>query len=526
MFHLPIFALPELLRGTIVKIKSALVSVYHKKGFEPLIRTLHQHGVLLYATGGSLDFIQSMGIPVTAVEDVTHFPSILGGRVKTLHPKIFGGILNRRNNQTDVLEVEKHAIPAIDLVVVDLYPFEETVASGAAHHDIIEKIDIGGVSLIRAAAKNFEDVVIITSVDDATYFLENYQLLQGESDLNTRLKLAHQAFSLTSRYDAAIMNYFNGKIPTSKPILHINEHQVMPLRYGENPHQRGYYYGHLEKFFTQLSGKELSYNNLLDCEAAVNLIAEFTSDAGVAAAIIKHNNACGIALRPYAIDAWKAALAADPVSAFGGIIVLNSTVDETTAQEIHAIFFEIIIAPSFTEEAITILTQKKNKIILQLKQLPQERQSIRSALGGYLVQDMDNQPLSKANWNNITERKATTTETDDMLFATKVIRNLKSNAIVLVKQQQLLGSGVGQTSRVDALKQAIAKAHEFGFDLKGAIMASDAFFPFADCVEIAYQAGIEAVVQPGGSIKDKDSIEYCNKNNMTMVLTGKRHFKH
>ena len=509
-----------------VKIKSALISVYNKNGFEPLIKALHQQQVTLFATGGTFDFIQSLNIPVTAVEKVTDYPSILGGRVKTLHPKIFGGILNRRNDANDVMEVEKYNLPCIDLVVVDLYPFEATVASGADESNIIEKIDIGGVSLIRAAAKNFNDVAIIAAANDVTEFLHKYNQGNGEIDLTFRKKLAEKAFANTSHYDSAIFNYFNSKNEASEPCLNLHFNNPVTLRYGENPHQRGFYFGNLKDTFEQLGGKELSYNNMLDCDSAINLIAEFSNEKGVTAAIIKHNNACGIATRENATDAWQAALAGDPVSAFGGIIVLNQHIDESLAKEINAIFFEVIIAPSFAKEAVKVFSEKKNRIILQLKNQLVAKQSIKSALGGYLMQETDSETLNTDGWNNITLRKPTTSETEDMLFAVRVIRNLKSNAITLVKDKQLIGSGAGQTSRVDALKQAIAKAVNFGFNLKNSVMASDAFFPFPDCVEIAKSAGIEAVVQPGGSIKDKDSIEYCNKNNMTMVLTGKRHFKH
>lgn len=507
-----------------VTIKSALISVYDKTGLQPVLESLHSLNVTLYATGGTYDFIQKLNIPVIAVEDVTAYPSILGGRVKTLHPKIFGGILNRRDNNQDVLEIEKFEIPAIDLVIVDLYPFEKTVASGASQEDIIEKIDIGGVSLIRAAAKNFKDVVVISSIDHYEYFLEN--LANGEIETEVREVLAANAFAVTSHYDTAIFNYLNGndnKIFDSLKLSYNNGNQ---LRYGENPHQDGAFFGNIDEIFEKLNGKELSYNNLLDCDAALNLISEFKLNEGATIAVIKHNNACGIATRSTSLQAWADALAGDPVSAFGGILISNAPIDEATAQAMHSLFFEVLIAPAFDAKALTLLMEKKNRIILKLKKLPDTNKLIRSALNGLLAQDKDKIEVTADMLQQVTDKKPTPAETEDMLFANKLVRNTKSNAIILAKNKQLIGSGAGQTSRVDALNQAIAKAIHFGFNLQGAVMASDAFFPFPDCVEIAHKAGITAVIQPGGSIKDKESIEYCNKNSLSMVLTGKRHFKH
>ncbi len=505
-------------------IKSALISVYDKTGLQPVLESLHSLNVTLYATGGTYDFIQKLNIPVIAVEDVTAYPSILGGRVKTLHPKIFGGILNRRDNNQDVLEIEKFEIPAIDLVIVDLYPFEKTVASGASQEDIIEKIDIGGVSLIRAAAKNFKDVVVISSIDHYDYFLEN--LGNGEIETQVREVLAANAFAVTSHYDTAIFNYLNGNDNKVFDALKLSYNNGDQLRYGENPHQDGAFFGNLDEIFEKLNGKELSYNNLLDCDAALNLISEFRPNEGATIAVIKHNNACGIATRPSVLQAWTDALAGDPVSAFGGILVSNAPIDEATAQAMHSLFFEVLIAPSFDSKALALLMEKKNRIILKLKKLPDTNKLIRSALNGILAQDKDMIEVTADMLQQVTDKKPTSAETEDMLFANKLVRNTKSNAIILAKNKQLIGSGAGQTSRVDALNQAIAKAKHFGFDLQGAVMASDAFFPFPDCVEIAHKAGITAVIQPGGSIKDKESIEYCNKNSLSMVLTGKRHFKH
>lgn len=514
-----------------VKIKSALVSVFSKEGLQPLIEALHKQNVTLYATGGTFDFIEKLNIPVTAVEDVTDYPSILGGRVKTLHPKVFGGILGRRENSEDLLQLEKYEIPQLDLVIVDLYPFEKTVASGADEKDIIEKIDIGGISLIRAAAKNFNDVMIIPSCDDYSFLLDLLNKQKGSSAIEDRKRMATRAFAVSSHYDTAIYNYFNKE--NTFDYFKASELQSKTLRYGENPHQQGKFFGSLNDVFEQIHGKELSYNNILDCDAAVNLIGEFSSSLSggegrgeVTCAIIKHTNACGIASRSSLIEAWNAALAGDPVSAFGGIIICNANIDFATAESINKLFFEILIAPSFDDKALSFLTEKKNRIILKLKNLPANTTQLRSALNGMLVQDKDKVEISAASFQFVTDKKPTDVETDDMVFANKLVRNTKSNAIILAKNKQMLGSGAGQTSRVDALNHAIAKAKHFGFDMKGAVMASDAFFPFPDCVEIAHKAGITAIIQPGGSIKDKESIEYCNKNSLSMVLTGKRHFKH
>lgn len=507
-----------------VIINNALISVYNKEGLEPLVRKLHSLNVNFFATGGTYDFIKKLNIPVTAVEDVTSYPSILGGRVKTLHPKIFGGILGRRENEQDIFEMDKFEIPPMDLVVVDLYPFEKTVASGATHEEIIEKIDIGGVSLIRAAAKNYKDVLVVSSVNDYEYFL--HKLEEDDFAPHIRKHLASLSFANTSGYDTAIFNYLDGGFSVISSYLKLSYHDGEELRYGENPHQAGAFFGKLKEVFTQLNGKGLSYNNLLDCDAALNLIAEFIANDGATVAIIKHNNACGVATRPTTLHAWKDALAGDPVSAFGGVIVCNAPIDEQTAREMHSLFFEVLIAPSFDAKALALLTEKKNRIILQLHTLPEPKNQVRSALNGVLVQEKDTEEITPSMLQQVTDNKPSSSEIEDLLFANKLVRNTKSNAIILAKNKQLLGSGAGQTSRVDALNQAISKAKHFGFDLLGAVMASDAFFPFPDCVEIAHKAGITAVIQPGGSIKDKESIDYCNKNNISMVLTGKRHFKH
>lgn len=503
------------------KIKSALVSVYSKDGLEPIVQKLHEQGVTFYSTGGTETFLKELGIPVVAVEDVTSYPSILGGRVKTLHPKIFGGILNRQNNPSDVAEMESFEIPQIDLVIVDLYPFEATVASGASEQDIIEKIDIGGISLIRAAAKNFTDTVIISSVNQYAGFEQLLNEKNGETSLEDRKKYATQAFHISSHYDSAIFNYFNEDPSYFKQSF--ANGQV--LRYGENPHQRGFYFGDFDAMFTKLSGKELSYNNLLDVDAAVNLIEEFKNDKPTFA-ILKHNNACGLATRETIKQAYVDALAGDPTSAFGGVLIANGTIDLATAQEIHSLFCEVLIAPEFTEEAITLLTEKKNRILLVIKPTELPKLQVRTALNGVLVQDRNNVTDTKEQLKSVTKKQATASEIEDLIFASKICKNTKSNTIVLAKNGQLIASGTGQTSRVDALRQAIEKAKSFNFDLNGAVMASDAFFPFPDCVEIADKAGISAVIQPGGSIKDELSINYCDENGMAMVFTGVRHFKH
>jgi phosphoribosylaminoimidazolecarboxamide formyltransferase / IMP cyclohydrolase len=503
------------------KIKNALISVFYKDNLEPIIHQLNKLGVKIYSTGGTQTFIEGLGIEVIPVEDLTSYPSILGGRVKTLHPKVFGGILGRREVENDILQLEEFAIPEIDLVIVDLYPFEETVASGSDNQSIIEKIDIGGISLIRAAAKNFNDVIIVPSKNEYPYLLQLLNDKHGQSDIEDRKFLATKAFNISSGYDTAIFEYFNqGKEKVFKKS--ISEAQV--LRYGENPHQEGVFYGDLDAFFEKLHGKELSYNNLLDVDAAVNLIAEFAEEPTFA--ILKHNNACGLASRKSSIDAYKAALAGDPVSAFGGIIITNRSLDKTTASEINELFCEVVIAPDYDNAALDILKQKKNRIILKQKLDIKSDKQFRTILNGVLEQDKDLKTETKDILQVVTEKLATANEIEDLIFANKIAKHTKSNTIVLAKNKQLLGSGTGQTSRVDALKQGLNKAKAFGFDLKGAVMASDAFFPFPDCVEIAGKEGISAVIQPGGSVKDKDSVEYCNKNEIAMVFTGIRHFKH
>lgn len=503
------------------QIKSALVSVFYKDNLEPVIKKLHSLGVTLYSTGGTQTFIEKLNIPVVPVEELTSFPEILGGRVKTLHPKIFGGILGRRELQSDVAQMEKHEIPNIDLVIVDLYPFEETVASGAAEADIIEKIDIGGISLIRAAAKNFNDVLIVSSRNDYSDLLSLLETKNGSTDFADRRRFAAKAFAMSSHYDSAIFNYFNRE--EKLHVLKASENKANILRYGENPHQHGIFYGNLDEMFEKISGKELSYNNLLDVDAAVDLIEEFSETTF---AILKHNNACGLASRTKLIDAWKDALAGDPVSAFGGILICNATVDEEAANEVNKLFFEVIIAPSYSAAALEILKSKANRIILIKKKNKTNPKSFRTLLNGVIEQDRDLKTETEADLKSATTIAPTKEQIKDLLFANKLVKHTKSNTIVLAKKGQLIASGTGQTSRVDALRQAIAKAQSFGFDLNGAVMASDAFFPFPDCVEIADKAGIKAVIQPGGSIKDKDSIAYCNEHKMAMVMTGTRHFKH
>ena len=503
------------------QIKSALISVFYKDNLEPLIQKLHELGVVLYSTGGTQTFIEKLTIPVIPVEELTSFPEILGGRVKTLHPKIFGGILGRRALSSDVAQMEKYEIPPIDLVIVDLYPFEETVAKGASEADIVEKIDIGGISLIRAAAKNFQDVLIVSSRQDYTSLWHLLEEKKGITDLADRKMFAAKAFANSSHYDTAIFQYFNKE--QNLPILKISENRANILRYGENPHQQGVFFGHLDDLFEKLNGKELSYNNLLDVDAAVDLMEEFTETTF---AILKHNNACGIASRPRLLDAWKGALEADPLSAFGGILICNVPLDEATAAEVHKLFFEVIIAPAFDPKALEILKTKPNRIILVKKKKKNNLKSFRTLLNGVIQQDRDLKTETEADLVQATTLKPSPDQIKDLLFANKLVKHTKSNTIILAKNNQLLASGTGQTSRVDALKQAIAKAQSFGFDLKGAVISSDAFFPFPDCVEIADQAGIKAVIQPGGSIKDKDSIAYCNEHQMDMVFTGTRHFKH
>ncbi len=504
------------------KAKSALISVFYKDGLGPIVENLHKNNVEIYSTGGTQKFIEDLGIPVIPVEDLTSYPSILGGRVKTLHPKIFGGILSRRDLDSDQKEVAEFQIPDLDIVIVDLYPFEETVASGAAEADIIEKIDIGGISLIRAAAKNFKDVLIVPSRKYYGEVLDILSSQDGSTTLEQRRNFAAKAFNESSHYDTAIFNYFNQteNIPALKQSLTTGKE----LRYGENPHQSGTFYGNLDEILEQLHGKELSYNNLLDVDAACTLINEFKNET--TCAVIKHNNACGVASRPTLIEAWKDALAGDPVSAFGGVIVTNAEIDADTANDMNSLFFEVVIAPSYTKEALEILKQKKNRVILVLKDFAPQEKTVRTILNGMLVQDRDFVTDEKSGMKTVTDKSPSEQELTDLEFASKICKNTKSNTIVLAKNGQLLASGTGQTSRVDALRQAIAKAKSFNFDLTGAVMASDAFFPFPDCVEIAHLEDIDAVVQPGGSIKDQLSIDYCNENGMRMVFTGTRHFKH
>lgn len=509
------------LMSTNVSIKNALISVYYKDNLEPIIHQLNRLGVKIYSTGGTEQFIRDLGVDVIAVEDLTSYPSILGGRVKTLHPKVFGGILSRRGLAGDEQQLAQYEIPEIDLVIVDLYPFEETVKSGASHEDIIEKIDIGGISLIRAAAKNHKDVVILASKDDYSE-LENILATQnGETTLEQRRKFAKQAFNISSHYDGAIFNYFNLEDP--QPVFKQSIQASQVLRYGENPHQKGVFYGDLDAMFTKLNGKELSYNNLVDVDAAVSLIDEFTEPT---IAILKHTNACGVASRSFIKDAWLDALACDPVSAFGGVIIANDEINEETAAEISKLFFEVLIAPAYTNEALKYLTEKKNRIILVRNPVELPNKQFKTLLNGVIEQDKDAVIEGPAQMNPVTTRKPTEHELRDLHFANKLVKHTKSNTIVFVKDNTLLASGVGQTSRVDALKQAIVKADSFGFDLHGAVMASDAFFPFNDCVEIAANAGIVAVLQPGGSIKDQDSIKMADEKGISMVMTGVRHFKH
>jgi phosphoribosylaminoimidazolecarboxamide formyltransferase/IMP cyclohydrolase len=500
-------------------IKNALISVFHKDGLGPIVQQLNQLGIEIYSTGGTQKFIEEEGIKVNRVEDLTSYPSILGGRVKTLHPNVFGGILSRRELESDKEQLNQYNIPEFDLVIVDLYPFEKTVSSGASEQNIIEKIDIGGISLIRAAAKNFKDVLIVSERSQYSELLSILENGKGDTDLNTRNKFAGKAFNISSHYDTAIFNYFNEEEIVFKQSVVENK----TLRYGENPHQKGVFFGNLSEMFDQLHGKELSYNNLLDVDAAVSLISEFEETTFI---VMKHNNACGIASRNTLVDSWKDALEADPVSAFGGVLITNQELDRTTAEEINKIFFEVIIAPSYSEDALEILKSKKNRVILMQKEVILPKSQFRTVLNGVLSQEKDLQTDQISDMKTVTTLSPTEDELLDLKFASKVCKHTKSNTIVFVKNKQLLSSGVGQTSRVDALKQAITKAKNFNFDLNGAVMASDAFFPFPDCVEIADNEGVKCVIQPGGSIKDNLSIDYCNNNEMKMVITGYRHFKH
>jgi phosphoribosylaminoimidazolecarboxamide formyltransferase/IMP cyclohydrolase len=502
------------------KIKTALISVYYKDKLSEIATLLHQHGVQIYATGGTFDFIQKMQIPVQEVEKLTGYPSILDGRVKTLHPKVFGGILARSSEKTHREQLDQYHIPVFDLVIVDLYPFEETLSQTDDKQQIIEKIDIGGISLIRAAAKNFEDVLIVPSAD---YYDELIQLLnanQCASELDDRMKFASLAFGVSSHYDSAIYNWFGGN---EKSGIRLSMHQKTSLRYGENPHQQGSFYGEADKLFEQIHGKELSYNNLLDLDAGFNLIKEFDETTF---AILKHNNACGLACRNTVAEAYQDALAGDPVSAFGGVLICNKAIDEKAAENINKLFFEIILAPDFENNALEILKSRKNRIILRLRSGVLSTKQYKSVLNGFLVQDKDLRTESAKDFKVVSAVQPNQQQIEDLVFANKIVKHSRSNAIVLAKDKQLIAAGIGQTSRIDALKQAIAKALSFEFDLKQTVMASDAFFPFSDSVQIAYEAGIKAVVQPGGSVRDQESINFCNQHGMSMVFTGIRHFKH
>lgn len=503
------------------KISRALVSVFYKDNLEPIIKLLGKHGVEFVSTGGTQQFIEKLGFEVTPVEQLTGYPSIFGGRVKTLHPAVFGGILYRRQDNSDLKQANEFNIGPLDLVIVDLYPFEETVAKGGSEEDIIEKIDIGGISLIRAAAKNFNDVLIVAS---RTQYNEVYQLLESKNcstELNDRKKFAAMAFDVTSHYDAAIFNYFNNdfQLPTYKKSIQHGR----TLRYGENPHQKGIYYGDLDGLFEQLNGKELSYNNLVDIDATINLIKEFDDTAFV---IIKHTNACGVATGPTVKEAYIKAFQADTISAFGGVLATNKPIDLSAAEEINKLFFEILIAPEYSDDALALLKGKKNRMLLRQRGKLTETKQSKSILNGIIEQDLDLKTDAKEDLKVMTKKAPTASEVNALLFASKICKHTKSNTIILANDGQLLASGVGQTSRVDALKQAIEKASAFGFSLQGSVMASDAFFPFPDCVEIASQYGVSAVIQPGGSVKDQDSINFCDQHNMSMVFTGIRHFKH
>lgn len=500
------------------KIKSALISVFYKDGLENIVRLLDQHGITIYSTGGTQSFIEGLGIRVVPVEDLTSYPSILGGRVKTLHPSVFGGILGKRDDQTHLQEMEQYNIPEIDLVIVDLYPFEETVASTNEEKLIIEKIDIGGPSMIRAAAKNFRDLLVVAAKKDYTGLETILRDQQGSSTLEQRRSFASKAFQIVAHYDVAISRYFDHE---GAEFFQSSYSTPLPMRYGENPHQSARFYGELSSLFDQLNGKELSYNNLVDVDAAMQLIREFDSTSF---AIIKHTNVCGVAQRDTVKASWEAALAGDPESAFGGVLVCNGTIDAATAHAINEIFFEVLIAPAYEEDALTILRSKKNRILLQLKNNVSPGLQFKSVLNGVLVQQTDEGNFKE--WKEAGARGASENEKQDLIFANIICKHLKSNAIALVKNRQLIGKGCGQTSRIDSLRQAIDKAKQFSFDLKGAVMASDAFFPFNDCVQMGHEAGISAFIQPGGSIRDNDSIDYCRNNGLAIVITGSRHFKH
>ena len=507
---------------SVKRARTALISVFNKERILPVVNVLHDLGIQIYATGGTETFIKEQEIPVIPVEDVTKYPSILGGRVKTLHPKIFGGILNRRENNEDKNQVAHYEIPELDIIIVDLYPFKETLKSEATHEGIIEKIDIGGIALLRAAAKNFQDVVCVSSYGQYEDFLNIITEGQGATNLVQRRFFAAQAFGVTSAYDTAIFEYLNEK---PLPFFRENSYKKTTLRYGENPHQKGSFYGDLGNLFDCLHGKALSFNNLLDVDAAVELMLEFDQQTPTFA-ILKHNNPCGVAQRDTLIQAYKDALAGDPVSAFGGVLIANSTIDKSCAQAIDKLFFQVVIAPDFQEEGLEILKRKNNRILLKQKRVELPKRTYRTALNGILCQERNDKKDTKKHLKNVTKRKVSESEIADLLFAAKICKHTKSNAIVLTKNKQLYGAGTGQTSRVDALKQAIEKAKRFGFDLNGAAMASDAFFPFPDCVEIAHKEGVKTIIQPGGSVKDALSVAYCDENDIGMIFTGNRHFKH
>ena len=502
------------------KIKNALISVYHKDRLDEIVQLLHDNGVAIYSTGGTYEFIKNLGMAVETIESLTGYPSILGGRVKTLHPKVFGGILARRELKEDLEQLESYEIPVFDLVIVDLYPFEETVSSGASRQEIIEKIDIGGISLIRAAAKNYADVLIVASSGRYDALIALLRDKQGETSVEDRKAFATHAFAVSSHYDTAIFNHFDAG---DNSAFRLSVDHPNPLRYGENPHQAGMFFGRLDDVFEQLHGKAISYNNLVDIDAAVNLISEFSEPTF---AILKHTNACGVASRVNLTEAWKDALAGDPVSAFGGVIITNRIVSRATAEEINKIFLEVLLAPGYDDDALEVLKSRKNRILLRARSYEFRASQFKSVLNGVIMQDKDRKPLSIKEMQTVTRAAPKENEKKDLLFANIIVKHTKSNAIVLAKNRQLVGTGVGQTSRVDALKQAIEKARSFKLELDGAVMASDAFFPFADSVEIAHKAGIRAVIQPGGSVRDQDSVDYCDANGMAMVFTGTRHFKH
>jgi phosphoribosylaminoimidazolecarboxamide formyltransferase/IMP cyclohydrolase len=503
------------------KVRSALISVFYKDGLEPLVKLLNEQGVTIYSTGGTQDYIEKLGLPCIPVETITEYPSILGGRVKTLHPKVFGGILARRSVEQDLIEMKEYEIPQIDMVIVDLYPFEETLANTNEEKLIIEKIDIGGPSMIRAAAKNFSDLLVVASKSDYEPIIELLKSQDGNTTIEQRKSFAAKAFQVVGHYDVAISNYFN---PVNENHFLFSAGSPKPMRYGENPHQQGKYFGDLSKLFNQINGKDLSYNNLVDVDAAIQLIGEFNDEADATFAIIKHTNVCGISSRASVETAWQDALAGDPESAFGGVLVCNKEIDKSTAEQINEIFFEVLIAPSFNIDALDVLKSKKNRILLEQKEFHLNKYQFRSLLNGVLMQDVDEGYTEK--WEETGGRSSNESEKSDLLFANKVCKHLKSNAIALVKNKQLIGKGCGQTSRIDSLRQAIEKSKQFNFNLKGAVMASDAFFPFNDCVKMGHAEGVEAFIQPGGSIRDKDSIDYCKEQQIAMVITGMRHFKH